>query len=103
MEILIDVHESFDEKSWLSTPLSCGDIWIKEESLLPNNPLIIERKTWDDVYTSWGSKRIEDQISRILKETDNGILLIEGKLNQSWIWRNKKNYSQNCWIEEILE
>tara|TARA_R100000963_G_C4641215_1_gene104843 strand:- start:655 stop:1344 length:690 start_codon:yes stop_codon:yes gene_type:complete len=102
MEILIDVHESFDEDKWLSAPLSCGDIWIKEDSTLSSNPIIIERKTWDDVYTSWGSKRIEDQIARILKETDNGILLIEGKLNQSWIWRNKKNYSQISGLKKFL-
>ena len=56
----------------------------------------------DDAYTSWVSKRLENQISRILEHTDNGILLIEGKLNQSWIWRNKKNYSQIAGLKKFL-
>ena len=94
MIIKVDVHEDFKESEWSIEPLPYGDIWIDE--------VVIERKTWDDAYTSWVSKRLEDQISRIIEKTDNGILVIEGKLNQSWIWRNKKNYSQIKGLQKFL-
>ena len=38
----------------------------------------------------------------MIEKTDNGILLIEGKLNQSWIWRNKKNYSRIQGLKKFL-
>lgn len=94
MIIKVDVHEDFKESEWSIEPLPYGDIWL--------NDVVIERKTWDDAYTSWVSKRLEDQVSRIIENTDNGILLIEGKLNQSWIWRNKKNYSQIKGLQKFL-
>jgi len=94
MEIRVDVHEDFDEDKWSKEPLPYGDIWIGD--------VVIERKTWDDAYTSWVSKRLEDQVSRIIENTDNGILLIEGKLQQSWMWRNKKNYSQITGLKKFL-
>ena len=79
MEIFYDSHEDFNVDDWKQTPLAEGDILISDKEY----PVLIERKTWDDAYTSWVSKRLEDQVSRILEKTDNGILLIEGKLNQS--------------------
>ena len=94
MIIKVDIHENFDEEDWVSEPLPYGDIWIGD--------VIIERKTWDDAYTSWTSKRLEDQVSRILENTNDGILLIEGKLNQSWAWRNKKNYSSIAGLKKFL-
>ena len=98
MEITVDVHENFNEDTWTVAPLNEGDILIENERY----SVLIERKTWDDAYTSWCSKRLEDQVSRILEKTDNGILLIEGKLNQSWIWRNKKNYSRIQGLKKFL-
>lgn len=98
MEIFYDSHEDFQVASWKQTPLAEGDILISHEEY----PVLIERKTWDDAYTSWVSKRLEDQVSRILEKTDNGILLIEGKLNQSWVWRNKKNYSRIAGLKKFL-
>jgi ERCC4-type nuclease len=97
MQVFIDSHENFEEEDWIKTPLTEGDILIKgSESVL------IERKTWDDAYTSWISKRLEDQVSRIIENSDAGILLVEGKLNQSWIWRNKKNYSRIQGLRKFL-
>ena len=87
MSIIYDVHESFEADSWIQKPLPYGDIWIGE-----HNPIVVERKTWDDAYNSWKSNRLDAQITEILKNTDNGVILIEGKLTSSWIWRNKKNY-----------
>jgi len=98
MIITYDVHESFEEENWIKSPLNEGDISIDHEEY----SVLIERKTWDDAYTSWCSKRLEDQVSRILEKTDNGILLIEGKLNQSWMWRNKKNYSRIQGLKKFL-
>ena len=94
MNVKVDVHENFDGVEWETEALPYGDIWVGK--------IVIERKTWDDAYTSWNSKRLENQISRILEGTDDGILLIEGKLNQSWIWRNKKNYSQISGLKKFL-
>lgn len=98
MKVIVDVHEDFKEESWITAPLNEGDILIDGDEY----SVLIERKTWDDAYTSWCSKRLEDQVSRILENTDNGILLIEGKLNQSWIWRNKKNYSRIQGLKKFL-
>tara|TARA_R110001592_G_scaffold88156_3_gene259726 strand:+ start:5915 stop:6586 length:672 start_codon:yes stop_codon:yes gene_type:complete len=98
MEITYDVHEDFSDVDWNKAPLSEGDILLENEKY----SVLIERKTWDDAYTSWCSKRLEDQVSRILEKTDNGILLIEGKLNQSWMWRNKKNYSRVAGLQKFL-
>lgn len=97
MNIQYDAHEDFDVEEWVQNALPEGDIWIGDE-----NPVVIERKTWDDAYTSWMSKRLEDQVARIIEKHDNGILLIEGKLNQSWIWRNKKNYSRISGLKKFL-
>ena len=87
MGIIYDVHESFEKESWQQKPLPYGDLWIGK-----NNPVIVERKTWDDAYNSWKSNRLDIQITEMLKNTDRGVILIEGKLTSSWIWRNKKNY-----------
>lgn len=98
MPITYDVHEDFEESDWKKAPLPEGDILIHHSEY----PVLIERKTWDDAYTSWCSKRLEDQVSRIIEKWDNGILLIEGKLNQSWMWRNKKNYSRIQGLKKFL-
>lgn len=98
MPITYDVHEDFEESDWTKAPLPEGDILIHHSEY----PVLIERKTWDDAYTSWCSKRLEDQVSRIIEKWDNGILLIEGKLNQSWMWRNKKNYSRIQGLKKFL-
>ena len=40
------------------------------------NYVLIERKTWTDAYSSFRTRRIEDQLARMLIETPNAILLI---------------------------
>ena len=64
MEITVDVHENFNEDTWTVAPLNEGDILIENDKY----SVLIERKTWDDAYTSWCSKRLEDQVSRILEK-----------------------------------
>ena len=57
--------------------LSVGDILIKD--LESDNSWVFERKTWGDGLTSWKSKRLQDQISRMIEEHDNYALIIEGR------------------------
>jgi len=48
--------------------LSCGE-----------NEWIFERKTWGDGLNAWKSKRLQDQISRMIESHDNYALIVEGK------------------------
>lgn len=57
------------------------------------NCVLIERKTWTDAYSSFRTRRVEDQLARMLIETPNAILLIEG--NQKSIYTNDKNQLEN--------
>ena len=48
--------------------LECGDTdWV------------FERKTWGDGLNSWKSKRLQDQIARMIESHDNYALIVEGK------------------------
>jgi len=101
MKVKIDTHEPDDFlsiKDSESYPLKEGDFLIQVEG----KKVIIERKTWDDAYTSWSSKRLEDQISRMIENYDDCILLIEGKWNQSYTWRKSKNYSRIKGLQTFL-
>ena len=67
-------------------PLPEGDFWIE----INERRIVVERKTWDDAYNSWMQKRLEEQISRILENHEDYILLIEGNKQSSRLWRNKQ-------------
>ena len=74
----IDVHED----TWFALHLGGahealpeGDFKIASEDKV----WLVERKTWGDAYSSFRSKRLEDQLSRMLLATPNTILLIEGR------------------------
>lgn len=71
--------------------LPCGD--FKLEIPGRENCVLIERKTWTDAYSSFRTRRIEDQLARMLIETPNAILLIEG--NQNSLYTNDKNQLEN--------
>ena len=58
--------------------LDVGDILIQETEN-PSNNWVFERKTWGDGLTSWKSKRLQDQISRMIELHDNYALIIEGR------------------------
>ena len=45
---------------------------------------IIERKTWADAMGSWKSKRMPEQISRLVENADRYFLLIEGSPDLVW-------------------
>ena len=91
MKIHVDSHEPtyFVEniKGSESTPLSVGDFELVSSE---GRKVIIERKTWDDAYGSWISKRLEDQVSRMVMEYDEYILMIEGNKASSRLFRTKK-------------
>jgi ERCC4-type nuclease len=45
---------------------------------------VIERKTWADAMGSWRSKRMPEQISRLVENADRYMLLIEGSPDLVW-------------------
>ena len=101
MKVLVDIHEPevfLEINKSESNSLKEGDFLI--EGL--DKKIILERKTWDDAYNSWMSKRLEDQISRMIEKYDDCILIIEGKWNQSYTWRKTKNYSKIKGLQSFL-
>ena len=57
--------------------LSEGDIKIYDYDN-PADCSLFERKTWSDAYTSWTSKRMQEQISRLVTNPSRNYLIIEG-------------------------
>ena len=57
--------------------LSEGDIKIYDYDN-PADCSLFERKTWADAYTSWTSKRMQEQISRLITNPGRNYLIIEG-------------------------
>ena len=82
---VVDIHEDewfaaklLDEPNGFDCdhkPLSEGDF-----RLIPSDGSIIaiERKTWADAMSSWRSKRLIDQVSRMVEHCDKPMLIIEG-------------------------
>ena len=86
MKILIDSKESASTKAQFQmllnaevTNLPEGDIVIENDD---GSRWTIERKTWGDAHSSWTSKRIQEQISRMVENCDKYILLIEGSWSE---------------------
>jgi ERCC4-type nuclease len=57
--------------------LEVGDILIQDN--VGTNTWIFERKTWGDGLNAWKSKRLQDQISRMIELHDNYALIVEGR------------------------
>lgn len=55
--------------------LSVGDVCITDGSV----DWVFERKTWGDGLNAWKSKRLQDQISRMVEEHDNYAIIVEGR------------------------
>lgn len=90
MELLIDSNEPpffADNTSGEIKALPEGDFWLKFRD---GRKIVIERKTWDDAYNAWKQMRLEEQVSRILQNHDDYLLLIEGNKNGSRLWRQKQ-------------
>jgi len=58
--------------------LEVGDILIQEDAN-PSNNWVFERKTWGDGLNAWKSKRLQDQISRMIELHDNYAIIVEGR------------------------
>ena len=90
MAIIIDSNEPPHFKANLNAEIKAlaeGDFWIEVGE---NKRIVIERKTWDDAYNSWKQNRLEEQISRIISNHSDYVLLIEGNKQGSRLWRNKQ-------------
>jgi ERCC4-type nuclease len=82
--IIVDTYEPIVLVELLQAdkkPLPAGDISIECDT----TQVLIERKTWDDAYGSWQSKRLEAQITKMLQSDCPVILLNEGNPNDSWV------------------
>ncbi len=81
VKLVIDVHEG----EFLATiinadarePLKVGDFLLDTGE--KETTWILERKTWGDGLSSWKSKRLQDQIARMVEQYDNYAVIIEGK------------------------
>lgn len=74
----IDIHED----AWFALHLDGVHQALPEgdfKIVADDKVWLVERKTWGDAYSSFRSKRLEDQLSRMLLATPNTILLIEGR------------------------
>jgi ERCC4-type nuclease len=89
MRVIVDSYEGKKLAEKMDAelqPLKEGDIHI----IGSERTIVIERKTWNDAYTSWQTKRLENQISNMVEKHDDCILLIEGRLQNSRLWRQRK-------------
>ena len=82
--ISIDSKESDNTKHLFEMLLNAdvvnlpeGDIKVYEYDN-PDNFSLFERKTWSDAYSSWTSKRMQEQISRLVASGGRNYLIIEG-------------------------
>lgn len=81
VKLIVDVHEG----EFLATiinadsrePLKVGDFLLDTGD--KETTWILERKTWGDGLGSWKSKRLQDQIARMVEQYDNYAVIIEGK------------------------
>ena len=84
VETEVDVHE----EHWFAFKLE-DNKYNAEVVALPDGDFritdaeghttVIERKTWGDAMGSWKSKRLQDQISRIVLNATTPLVLIEGR------------------------
>jgi ERCC4-type nuclease len=82
MNIIVDSKESAEKKAAFEMLLNAkieslpeGDIIIENDD---GKRWVFERKTWGDAYSSWTNKRLQNQISRMVENCDNYVLLVEG-------------------------
>ena len=90
-QVLVDAHEHGSVRAMAELilnaqieTLSEGDFWIQGTDF-NEQPLVvkIERKTWSDAYGSFNSKRLQEQVSRLIESAAESpnvrtVLLIEG-------------------------
>lgn len=82
--ISIDSKESDNTKTMFKMLLNAdienlpeGDIKVYDYDN-PGNFSLFERKTWSDAYSSWTSRRMQEQITRLVASGGRNYLIIEG-------------------------
>ena len=73
----IDIHED----AWFALHLDGVHQALPEgdfKIVADDKVWLVERKTWGDAYSSWTNKRLQNQISRMVENCDNYVLLVEG-------------------------
>ena len=88
--VIVDAHEHGRIKAMAEMilnaevePLSVGDFRVEGEGF-EEQPIavVVERKTWSDAYGSFNSKRLQNQISRLIEAAVDSnvrpVLLVEG-------------------------
>ena len=81
---LIDQQLGFDVDH---EPLPEGDFAIITED---GHRTVIERKTWADAMGSWKSKRMPEQISRLVENADRYLLIEDPRI---LVWSSSKSMS----------
>lgn len=86
MKIIVDSKESAQNKATCQMLLNAtienlpeGDIIVENDD---GKRWVFERKTWADAHSSWTNKRLQNQISRMVENCENYVLLVEGSPNQ---------------------
>jgi ERCC4-type nuclease len=90
-KVFVDAHEHGSVKAMAEMvldakvkTLDCGDFWVQGQDFEKKDlTVMIERKTWSDAYGSFNSKRLQNQVSRLIEaaaqdSNTRPILLVEG-------------------------
>ena len=84
ISVVVDSKESENTKHLFEMLLNAeienlpeGDIKVYDYDN-PEDCSLFERKTWPDAYSSWTSKRMQEQISRLVTSPTRKYLIIEG-------------------------
>mgnify|MGYP003388148225 FL=1 len=91
VKVIVDAHEHGRIKAMAEMvlnaevePLPCGDFWVQgigyDDQAVT---VMVERKTWSDAYGSFNSKRLQEQVSRLIQTAAEDssyrpVLLVEG-------------------------
>jgi len=91
VKVIVDSHEHGRIKAMAEMvlnaevePLSCGDFWVQgigyDDQAVT---VMVERKTWSDAYGSFNSKRLQEQVTRLIQTAAEDssyrpVLLVEG-------------------------
>ncbi len=91
VRVIVDSHEHGRIKAMSEmllnaevAPLECGDFRVEGQGF-DEQPItvLVERKTWSDAYGSFNSKRLQNQVSRLIEaaveeSSIRPVLLVEG-------------------------
>lgn len=106
VRLIVDVHEgeflATISKADERTALPVGDFLLDTGDV--KTSWILERKTWGDGLTSWKSKRLQDQIARMVETYDNYAVVIEGRTedfyaSQEHDWKSFRSFLNRVSLE----